>query len=178
MEKESAEYRFKVSGKSLIGYLYLSRLKWTILPIAAILIALLLWAIIAGDIRPAILMLMVVFILIPMIMGFAYISFALHPDIAFNSLPHSVSVSQETECLRITIYPKPFREETEKNDECVEEPAPVVKTISLRSIILPPYRGFNDYIFRFDKHGLLFIPETLLQNNSELSQTLFQTISK
>lgn len=56
------------------------------------------------DVRYAILALMTVLILIPMLMALLYFNHALHPDVAFNTLPHRLSLGVDG--VEITILPK------------------------------------------------------------------------
>lgn len=66
------------------------------------------------DVRYAILALMTVLILIPMLMALLYFNHALHPDVAFNTLPHRLSLGVDG--VGITILPKAMEKNGKKKN--------------------------------------------------------------
>lgn len=175
--KNQKDEIIKISQKSLLSFIFFQKLRWTLIPLSLILIALILWSFISADFRFAILGLMIIFIIIPLIMAFAYFFYALHPDIAFNTLPHSLNLIKDEELL-IKIYPRNKKTELKFGKSSIEtevineQPEEIIiKLIPLNSLE-KLYIGMSDYILYFNSQGLLFIPENYLNSHPDFKDNL------
>ena len=97
---------FKISQREIAQFLFLKNGKTGGIFAASTVLILLLYGIFLSDLRFVILSIMLLFILIPMVYSFIFIKDMLHPDIAFNTLPHSLNYSTDFDSLIIRIYKK------------------------------------------------------------------------
>lgn len=169
--------RFRVSQKTVIGYFLYRHCLWIMIPCVAIVAGLAVWSAISSDLRFAILALMALFIVAPMIIMFEYFFYALHPDIAFNTLPHTISIAEAAGQIRITVYPEAKEKNIKTKEESVTyfqgeqdeipEPAPFEKIVCIDQL-KKPVIGINNTIIGFGDRGLLFVPEKILNANPQL----------
>lgn len=111
---------FKMPAREMLGILFLLHGRaWAIgcgVALAAFAVA----AIATADIRWGICALMFLCIVCPAIMAFLYINYAIHPDCAFNALPHSLEFLHDS--IRITIIPsRPKGKTDEATDGLTDE---------------------------------------------------------
>ncbi len=106
---------FRMPQRILLNHLFRKHGRWWLLVTAAAVVGFISAAFILGDVRFAILALMFAFIIFPMAMAFIYINFSLKPDIAFNSIPHSVKLTDER--IQISIFPEITPKEEDKNQK-------------------------------------------------------------
>lgn len=164
---------FEISRRTVLLHIFLIHSKWIGI-FAVITVSILLsLSFVLKDLRFIILAMMGVFIVFPLVLGFLYINYAIHPDIAFNSLSHRIILSSDNNMINLAIIKesdsgKDDGEEAESKDvtNMTEElyylkPIPVS---SLNSCII----GSKEYIIEFNKDGLLFIPFTLINKSEEL----------
>ena len=106
---------FKLSRKQFI--LLLTRLvaiKWLVIPMILLLIAITI-TFILNDIRFVIIGLMILFIIIPMILAFLYISYGLMENCYINIIEHEVEFSSE--CLILKSHIKKITDEENEETE-------------------------------------------------------------
>lgn len=109
---------FKMPRGKMIGFLFFKYGKWWLIPLVVSSLILIAVGIAFGDLRYMILALMVILIMIPMVMAIVIINHSLHPDIAFNILPHTVEISDNGILIRILS-----KEESEESKEEESEKA-------------------------------------------------------
>lgn len=178
---------FKFSKSRLIGFLIIRYGKLWIGLSLFLVFLLAITGVFLSDLRYIILALMVMFIAAPMILALVLINHSLDPDVAFNSLIHSLEIDDDSLVLR--IYPlkidvedqneEKMKNGKKKDDEAVEtenpNEAPTNETdrknladkIDTENVIvrkiyyesLHPYTVGSDYVaIPFNKSGILMIP--------------------
>lgn len=161
--------KIKISQWEIAQFLFLHKRKnWLILSLIVFL-SILITGVVLEDVRVIILSLMLLFIVIPMLYSFIFIKDMLHPDIAFNTLPHTFSIDRESGILSVTVFSKPVQDQvdtapedtdytTDSHDsrDIVEEIS-FIKEIPLESVGIP-YLGLNSAIYPVSDTGMIFVP--------------------
>ena len=115
MEKSASESSiFKMPQGAFMGYLAFKHAVIAAIIAGIAVLALAGIGVASTDLRFIILSLMALFILIPMGAAMLYINYALNPEIAFNTLPHSLKLTQEGVIVEIFEVCKASRLEEEE----------------------------------------------------------------
>lgn len=106
--------KFKMSQRALLSYLYSEHGRvWTIVFLVGIAI-LILAGIFFYDLRLIICGLIVLFIVVPMVIAYLYINYALDPECAYNTLLHTLHL--DSDGIEITVYPSMSKKTDEGKD--------------------------------------------------------------
>ena len=148
-------------------------LKWLIFPILLLIVAVLVTCF-TTDIRYAIVALMILFIIIPMLLAFLYISYGLLDNCYINIINHEMEFSNQY--IKLIGH---ITTNSEYEDDCSEKEKLIERTIDWNSISRIIY-NFNDIVIIINKpkFGFLLIPFSELQSKEEISKLLSLIKSK
>lgn len=158
--------KIKISQWEIAQFLFLHKRKYWLILSLIVFLSILITGIVLEDVRVIILSLMLLFIVIPMLYSFIFIKDMLHPDIAFNTLPHTFSIDRESGILSVTVFSKPVQDQVDTSPEDTEyttdsrdiiEDISFIKEIPLESIGIP-YLGLNSAIYPISDTGMIFVP--------------------
>ena len=173
---------FKMGQGAMLARLYALHGRIWSVGTAAVISALIIWWLVTTDLRLLICALIVLFIIVPMVMAFLYINYALAPEVAYNVLPHRLTLTEEG--VEVAIFPRRDSDEpTEENspeesedipdEEIYGEPA-LTRLISYDAIerftILPAGVSFN-----VRPAGFLYIPQSAF-TSAKLFQTFIEDL--
>lgn len=183
---------FHMPHSKMLAYLFSAYGRVWLIISGLIVIALIILSIALHDIRFLICGLMFIFIIIPMIMSFLYLNYALSPEVALNVLPHSLQLDREG--VKIFIYPKseqPKRGEGSDKDDLQEsgltpqdrkepqdmtdsdmkeeQPDPVVRFTGYADLINYTV-GLDCIYFKLKGNGFLYIPTSAFENQTQFNE--------
>lgn len=178
--------RFRMTQGAMLRCLYrFYGRKWAI-AFWGIIASFVILFIIFGDVRWLICLLMVALIVMPMVMAFLYIHYGLNPAIAFNVMPHSVTLGNDG--VIITVYPKKDEEEkaTLNNEEVgkedsasmPEEPAPMEQLIRFEELNGKYVLGADCVYLMFENIGFIYCPREAFGTSEALLDFLKVVTSK
>lgn len=199
IDTDSENKLFKISQREIAQFLFLKNGKTGGIFAACAVLILLLYGILLSDLRFVILSIMLLFILIPMVYAFIFIKDMLHPDIAFNTLPHSLNYSTDLDSLIIKIYKKErlnksesdaytmqdgcsnlddVRSQQDKEEETGKYTGDneilcecATKTLNI-SQLGKPFIGVKNIIYPIGESGWIFIPYQYLKDDKKLEKLL------
>lgn len=155
---------FYMPHSKMLAYLFSVHGKVWLIVAASIVIALIILSIALHDLRYVICGLMVIFIIIPMIMSFLYLNYALIPAVAFNVLPHSLQLDGDG--INILIYPK---KSASKDKEITEEEHDPVSKIIKYSDLINYTVGLDSVYFKLSGNGFLYIPTAAFESQMQFN---------
>lgn len=178
---------YKVSQADILFLLLRRHASWALITIGVLIAAFLITSIILGDVRYAILALMVVFLLAPMVLALLYFYYALAEDIVFNILPHSLEIRGDEVIIRLfELIPKEEKKDTEeKEDKENNSEEPEYRQISERAYTLTHLGryevGINSVVFPIkgssqskklqgDISGYMFVPAAAFTTIDDFKQ--------
>lgn len=108
---------FRMPQRSLISYLFRRYGKGWLISAGIATAGLILCALILGDVRYAIIAMMIIFIIIPLAMAFLYLNHALKPGVSFNILPHTLSLRTNEVIVKVIKSEIDLEEKREKKSK-------------------------------------------------------------
>lgn len=190
---------FRMTQRALLMRLYSMHGRgWTIGAVALVG-GLTVWWLVTGDLRILICALISIFIIFPMVIAFLFINYALTQDVAFNVLPHNLTLTPSG--LLLTIYPFKDKvkevedpsdnnknqqsglrgrekEEKSRREKDIEkdENQPIIRNIAYSQIggitLLPSAISFT-----LDKGGFLYLPESAFPSQKEFQSFIEELLN-
>lgn len=180
--------QFHMSQGRMLKVLGLMYGKWWIIAAFTGMTALLTVSILMQDLRWLITALMWIFIIMPMMTAFFYINYSLHPDVAFNVLPHTLCI--EGNHILIDIYakdglkddnggnesPESENEKRDKSDEGDEgdegdaTTPEVIRQMKIYRKDVGAYRVSGNYVIitMKSRRGFIYLPLTAFSSSEEM----------
>lgn len=109
---------FSIPRSRIFQFLLLKKGRLWVIASLLIAIVMIVTALLVSDARFYILALMIIFLMLPMALAFIILNYSLHPDVAFNILPHKLSL--KTDGIEITTLAEIATPDNESDKSDVE----------------------------------------------------------
>lgn len=178
--------RFKMSLGHILYVLFsFNASKWLYLIIAG-LIGLISAVIIWGEIEWIICCLMVILIVLPMAFVFLFINYGMHPDIAFNVVPHKLSLTEKgisIEMYKLKKKEHAHEDKDPRSEDLLKENEEEDEEIVKREIpflnLSGKYKLGPDCVYLLmRKTGFVYIPSSAFGSPEEMNDFLNNIYSK
>lgn len=167
-----------MSQRSMLSTLFLRHGKVWLLPVLLIAGGLMATGLILSDVRFMISGLIVVFLILPMLVAYLYINYALIPECAYNVLPHELEAREDGILFR--IYPKREKDNAvseESEDHLEDERARVSESAPIERLVeysrLSPYKvGLDSVTFPASQPsgGFVYVPLSAFEEMEAFEQ--------
>lgn len=181
----------RLSQRQMLMRLFSLYGKPWLIGMSVVIAAMAIWSLAADDLRIMICALIVFFIVVPMVMAFLYINHSLSPDVAFNVLPHTVSLGENG--VELTIYKSTGTQDEDKEDrplddhsqdsQVEEKDKRDEEVVSFSRVI--PYGFFGKYTVGSDcvyisisDRGFMYLPLSAFKNGEEMQLFLNEMASR